>query len=81
MQKTFSLLRNLGIKGDMRVRHRGDEARIEVPASEFGKVRDAKETIVSEFNKLGFAQVTLELTGYRRGSLLTDVPPDLELLS
>jgi uncharacterized protein len=76
-----SLLRGLGIEGDMRVRHRGDEARIEVQASEFDKVRDAKPRIVSEFAKLGFARVTLDLTGYRRGSMLTDGPPALELLS
>ncbi len=76
-----TLLRDLGVEGDMRVRHRGDEARIEVPASEFDKIREAKETIVSGFHKLGFVGVTLNLTGYRRGSLLTDKPPELEVLS
>jgi uncharacterized protein len=76
-----ALLRALGIEGDMRVRHRGDEARIEVAASEFAKLRQAKVAIAAEFAKLGFAQVTLDLSGYRRGSMLTDAPPELEVLS
>jgi uncharacterized protein len=76
-----ALLRRLGIEGDMRVRHRGDEARIEVADSEFVKVRRAKSAIAAEFARLGFTQVTLDLTGYRRGSLLTDSPPEIEVLA
>ena len=76
-----ALLRELGVEGDMRVRHRGDEARIEVAVSEFPKVRHAKGEISSGFAKLGFSQVTLDLTGYRRGSMLTDGPPELENLT
>lgn len=81
IEKGEALLRGLGIEGDMRVRHRGEEARIEVAASEFAKVRQVRAAIAAEFTKLGFTQVTLNLTGYRRGSLLSDAPPELELLS
>ena len=49
-------LRRLGIHGDIRVRHRGGEARIEVADSEFAKVREAKSAIAAEFTSLGFAQ-------------------------
>ena len=76
-----AFLRDVGITGDIRVRHRGSEARLEVADSEFTKVREAKSVIAAEFVKLGFSQVTLDLSGYRRGSLLTDAEPELELLS
>lgn len=75
-----AFLRSLGIDGDIRVRHRGDEARIEVVDSEFVKVRAAKDAIAAEFSGLGFARVTLDLSGYRRGSLLGESEPKLELL-
>jgi len=76
-----TFLRGLGLTGDVRVRHRGNEARLEVADSEFAKVREAKSVIVAEFARLGFARVTLDLSGYRRGSLLKDAEPELELLS
>lgn len=75
-----AFLRSLGITGDLRVRHRGGEARLEVAESEFAKVRAAKTEIASEFKKLGFAEVTLDLSGYRRGSLLNDADQKLEQL-
>ena len=81
VERGESVLRELGVIGDMRVRHRGDEARIEVPTSEFEKIRKASTTIATEFLKLGFQRVTLDLTGYRRGSMLFDGPPELEQLS
>ena len=75
-----AFLRGLGIAGDLRVRHRGAEARIEVTKSEFPKVREAKGAIAGEFARLGFAQVTLDRSGYRRGSLLHESEPELEVL-
>ncbi len=76
-----AFLRKVGVVGDLRVRHRGQEARIEVAESEFAKVREVGNLIVEEFSRIGFPQVTLSLAGYQRGSLLTDAPPELELLS
>jgi uncharacterized protein len=76
-----AFLRRLGVDGDLRVRHRGSEARIEVANSEFDKIREAKAAISDEFTKLGFAQVTLDLSGYQRGSLLKQTTPELERLS
>lgn len=75
-----ALLRSLGIEGDLRVRHRGDEARIEVAPSEFGRVRAHREHLADRLLALGFARVTLDLRGYRRGSLLVDDAPELEVL-
>lgn len=75
------LLRSLGVRGDLRVRHRGGEARIEVLPEEFAAVRRGRDAIVAAFLRLGFARVTLDLRGYRRGSQLSPEEPPLELLA
>jgi uncharacterized protein len=75
------LLRTLGIRGDLRVRHRGAEARIEVAPAEFVAVREHRATIGERLLALGFDRVTLDLAGYRRGSLLGGAEPELELLA
>jgi uncharacterized protein len=62
------LLRRLGFR-EMRVRHHGDVARIEVEASEMKRLWQLREEIVAEFKRIGYAYVTLDLQGFRRGSL------------
>ncbi|UCF40725.1 MAG: ATP-dependent sacrificial sulfur transferase LarE [Gemmatimonadota bacterium] len=74
-------LRAVGVEGDLRVRHRGREARIEVPESQFRLVRRHREAIGERLLALGFDRVTLDLRGYRRGSLLAPSEVPLELLS
>jgi len=76
-----ALLREIGVVGDLRVRHRGAEARIEVRISEFGRVRANREDIVRRMLELGFQRVVLDLRGYRRGSLLAMSDEDLETLA
>ncbi len=76
-----ALLRELGVEGNLRVRHRGDEARIEVDPSQFDRVRAQRERLAARFRELGFALVTLDLLGYRRGSLLTAAEPKREELA
>ncbi len=61
-------LRRLGFR-EMRVRHHGDIARIEVAASEIERLFALREEIVAEFKRIGYAYVTLDLQGFRRGSL------------
>ena len=63
-------LRSLGVEGDLRLRHRGKEARIEVAPSQFDRIRANREPVAARLLALGFARVTLDLQGYRRGSLL-----------
>jgi uncharacterized protein len=75
-----AFLRDLGVGGDLRVRHRGDEARIEVGRSEFAVVRQNRTAVAERFTELGFSRVTLDLAGYRRGSLLVGAESDTELL-
>lgn len=64
------LLRRLGF-GQLRVRHHGTVARIEVPPAELGRaVKPAMAArIVAGLKKLGYRYITLDLEGYRTGSL------------
>lgn len=63
-------LRSLGFS-QIRVRHYGKMARIEVNPEEFAKVIDAKsrKKIVQNLKKMGYLFVTLDLGGYRTGSM------------
>lgn len=74
------LLRSLGVRGDLRVRHRGQEARIEVMPSEFAKIRVEGDRVATVFRNLGFERVTLDLAGYRTGSLLSGDSSQLEII-
>jgi len=76
-----ALLRSLGVSGDLRVRHHGSEARIEVRTSEFDLVRAHRERLGRGLLALGFDRVLLDRRGYRRGSLLVTGTDDLELLA
>jgi pyridinium-3,5-biscarboxylic acid mononucleotide sulfurtransferase len=63
-------LRELGVAGDLRVRHLGDAARIEVEASWIPWIEERRATISARLVALGFARVEIDPRGYRRGSLL-----------
>jgi uncharacterized protein len=75
------LLRGIGVCGDLRVRHRGDEARIEVQRGEFSLVRAHRQAIGDGLLALGFVRVTLDLRGFRSGSLLGKDRAHVELLA
>ncbi|MBP1768687.1 MAG: PP-loop domain protein [Candidatus Aminicenantes bacterium] len=64
------IVRELGIK-QVRVRHHGEIARIEVDSEEFGRLMTSKARakIIDGLKRLGYAYVTLDLEGYRTGSL------------
>jgi uncharacterized protein len=64
-------LRQLGVAGDLRVRHHGAWARIEVSQEQMPRVRAAWEAVAAKFASLGFTEVELDPMGYRRGGLLT----------
>jgi uncharacterized protein len=53
----------------VRVRHHGDIARIELPAEDFQIALANRERIVSEAERLGFLYSTLDLGGFRSGSM------------
>ena len=56
---------------ELRVRHHGQVARIEVPADRIVELAapEVRERIDAHLRKLGFAYVTLDLRGFRSGSL------------
>ena len=63
----------------LRVRyHKGDLARIEVPIEELTRLADpeVRKALVPAFRELGFKFVTLDLEGFRSGSLNTLIPLD-----
>jgi uncharacterized protein len=67
-------LRSIGVSGDLRVRHHGQEARLEVGLDQIPWVRSRWDAVAAFFERLGFAAVELDPEGYRRGSLLAIAP-------
>lgn len=53
----------------VRVRYHGDIARIEVTENEMELVLKDREKIISQLTELGFLYITLDLAGYKTGSL------------
>jgi uncharacterized protein len=64
------VLRTLGA-GQLRVRHHGPIARIEVAPGDFPKLLapGVREKILARLKALGYLYVTLDLAGYRTGSM------------
>jgi uncharacterized protein len=63
-----SYLRGLGLR-EFRVRHHDQIARIEVKPDDIALVVEHREGIVARLKELGFAYATLDLQGFRSGSL------------
>jgi len=61
-------IRELGAK-QFRVRYHDEIARIEVLKNDFQTVLDRSEEISKKFKEIGFKYVTLDIEGYRPGSL------------
>jgi len=61
-------LRDLGFR-QLRVRHYGDTARIEVPTEELAGVVAAREAVCAAVHGAGYRYVTLDLDGFRSGNL------------
>jgi uncharacterized protein len=68
--KAEDVLRGLGF-GQLRVRHHGPVARLELDPREFARLMrpGVRERVSRELKKLGYAYVALDLDGYRTGSL------------
>jgi len=58
----------------LRVRSHGDMARIEVPPDDIPRLAARAAEIAAAFKDLGFAYVTLDLLGYRTGSMNETLP-------
>ena len=70
IQTAEDQLRVLGFR-QVRVRHHGDTARIEINPEDFKRLlsEDVARRITREFKQLGFTYVCLDLEGYRTGSM------------
>ena len=69
VDKAEELLASMGFR-HLRVRiHGGTLARIEVPPGDFAHVIELRQRITDELKRLGFTYVTLDLQGFRSGSM------------
>lgn len=68
--KAEQYMHDLGFR-QVRVRHHGDIARIEVTSNEFGRVlkKELMDEIYDKFTQIGFKYTALDLKGYRMGSM------------
>jgi uncharacterized protein len=76
IDRAEQFLRTLGLR-ELRVRYlKGDVARIEVPAEELPRLveQETRQAIVEQLIGLGFKYVTLDLEGFRSGSLNRVLP-------
>lgn len=62
-------LRRMGIKQDLRVRCHGNLARIEVNTSDMKWIMALREDIAARIRDFGFLYVTLDLKGFKSGSM------------
>ncbi len=79
--KAEGFLNDLGLR-QFRVRHHENIARIEVEPSEFGRLIETsvRESLVEYFKSIGYTYVTMDLLGFRSGSL-NEIVFDQEALS
>lgn len=63
-----SALRSLGFR-QVRVRHYGETARIELPTDDLAAAVDRREEITVAVHGAGYRYVTLDLDGFRSGNL------------
>jgi uncharacterized protein len=68
VDRAEDLLLGLGI-GQLRVRHHGDTARIEVDPADFERLIASRDVVVDGLRGLGYRYVTLDLAGFRSGSM------------
>ena len=68
VERAEVVLRDLGFT-QVRVRHYGDTARIEVDVEDLARVVAAREAIVAGVRAAGYRYVTLDLEGFRSGNL------------
>jgi uncharacterized protein len=68
VERAEAALHDLGF-AQVRVRHYGDTARIEVELADLARVVTEREAIVAAVRAAGYRYVTLDLEGFRSGNL------------
>ena len=74
VERAEEALRSLGIGGNLRVRHRGSEASVEVDPAWIGWMESRWAAIEPLLRQAGFEGATLDPRGYRRGALAAELP-------
>jgi len=72
VEQAEQVLKRLGVR-QARVRHHQPVARIEVEPADFDTVLAHREEILRQLEALGYGYVTLDLAGFRSGSLNKDL--------
>jgi uncharacterized protein len=72
VERAEAALRRLGF-AELRVRHYGDEARIELPLDRLADAVAVRSSIVEAAHAAGYRRVTLDLDGFRSGNLNADL--------
>ncbi len=68
VQRAEAALRGLGL-GQLRVRHHGDVARVEVDPAELELAFGRRSEVIAAVRAAGYAYVALDLDGFRSGSM------------
>jgi uncharacterized protein len=68
VERAEAALRNLGFR-QVRVRHYGDTARIEVELSQLARLLEVRDEVVAGARAAGYRYVTVDLEGFRSGNL------------
>lgn len=68
VDRAEAALRRLGLR-QLRVRHYGETARLEVPLADITSVIEQRELVVQAVRDQGYRYVTLDLEGFRSGNL------------
>ena len=74
VEQAEAMLHGLGIK-QLRVRHHDQVARIEVNPNDFAILLEHRQEVITALKAVGYTYVTMDLTGFRSGSMnetLTD---------
>lgn len=78
VEEAEDVLKDAGLT-QVRVRAHGDLARIEVQQSEIQRVLMHRERIVNALKTIGFVYITLDLEGYRTGSMNVGIQKNIQI--
>ena len=68
VERAEIFLRGQGFR-QLRVRHHGDVARLELEPADFARAIEQRSAIVAALKEIGFAYITMDLSGFRSGSM------------
>jgi len=74
INKAENILRELKFR-QVRVRHYNGLCRIEVPKKDISRLVQQSQSLIDKFKKLGYNYITLDLEGYRTGSMNEIITP------